>query len=465
MPRPALLLPSIAFLVACGPIGSEGAAPVAPTSQNPPTMPDPSDTPEPMTPSDENPDVTPPNTLTGTLPPPAVEGSGADCEVPMLFEYPALPDIEALPDPFLSMVGTRITRRAQWACRRAEIAAQVQQYSLGPKPARPAGVSGEATSGGIRVTVEHEGQSISFDATITYPSTGTAPYPAMIGMGGSSLDNQALANLGVAIVDFPNNDVAEQQSGSSRGRGKFYTLYGANHAAGAMMAWAWGVSRLIDALEQTPGANIDVARLGVTGCSRNGKGALVAGAFDERIALTIPQESGAGGSSLWRIADWARAEWVASGSPAGGDIQTLRQIVNENVWFTNTFRQFSESVNKLPFDQHLVMGLVAPRALFVVDNTWMVWLGQLSSHGGAVAAHTIWEALGIPDKMGASQVGDSTHCTNVPAQQTAEINAYVRKFLLGDTDASLDTNVLYTDGNTQMDRARWMPWDVPALGE
>src|SRR4051812_15786894 len=86
-----------------------------------------------------------------------------------------------------------------------------------------------------------------------------------------------------------------------RGQGKFYTLYGSGHSAGALTAWAWGVSRIIDALELTPAAGINPQKIGVTGCSRNGKGAIVAGALDERIALTIPQESGSGGSACWRL--------------------------------------------------------------------------------------------------------------------------------------------------------------------
>src|SRR5699024_9940188 len=102
---------------------------------------------------------------------------------------------------------------------------------------------------------------------------------------------------------FPNNELAQQRGPQSRGKGKFYKMFGDSsaHSAGALMAWAWGVSRLIDALESTPGTKINYHRLGVTGCSRNGKGALVAGAFDERIILTIPQESGAGGVASWRI--------------------------------------------------------------------------------------------------------------------------------------------------------------------
>ena len=98
-------------------------------------------------------------------------------------------------------------------------------------------------------------------------------------------------------------------------------MYGSGHSAGALMAWSWGVSRLIDALEKTPAANIDTTRLGVTGCSRNGKGALAAGAFDERIKLTIPQEPGSGGSGTWRVSNWMLSQ--------GQNTQTLGQIVSE----------------------------------------------------------------------------------------------------------------------------------------
>lgn len=70
------------------------------------------------------------------------------------------------------------------------------------------------------------------------------------------------------------------------------------------MAWAWGAGRVIDALEATTATNkINLARIGVSGCSRNGKGAFVVGAFEPRIALTIPQESGSGGAACWRVSD------------------------------------------------------------------------------------------------------------------------------------------------------------------
>lgn len=133
----------------------------------------------------------------------------------------------------------------------------------------------------MKLTLFQGGKSISFTAKIS-GNSGTK-VPAIIAYGGASIPIPA----GVATITFNNDDMAAQQDKSSRGKGKFYNLYGASHSAGAMSAWAWGVSRIIDALESTTGHNIDTTKIGVTGCSRNGKGAMVAGAFDDRIALTV----------------------------------------------------------------------------------------------------------------------------------------------------------------------------------
>jgi hypothetical protein len=261
----------------------------------------------------------------------------------------------------------------------------------------------------------------------------------------------SLASLGVATVNLPNDSIAQQNSGSSRGMGMFYTLYGNNAPAGAMMAWAWGVSRLIDALEQTPSTKIDTKRLAVTGCSRNGKGALIAGAFDERIGLTIPQESGSGGAASWRVSDAQKA--------SGANIQTLGEITGENVWFASSFSQFNNAATKLPFDHHMVEGLVAPRALLVIENN-IDWLGPVSTYDNSVAGHMIWEALGIPDSMGFSLVGGHNHCA-FPSAQTAILQAFVRKFLIGNGTDS--TTVLSNDQNIMFDKATWVDWTVPTL--
>jgi hypothetical protein len=210
------------------------------------------------------------------------------------------------------------------------------------------------------------------------------------------------------------------------------------------------VSRIIDALEKTPEAGIDTKRIAVTGCSRYGKGALLAGALDERVALTIPQESGAGGSASWRVSQ--------AQSAMGVNVQTLSNAAGEQPWFRANFGTTfgGANVTKLPFDHHMVMGLVAPRPLLVIDNA-VDWLGMDSSFTAGSLAHPIWEALGVPDKMGYWQSTSHTHC-QFPAQQRAVLDAFVKKFLVGTGTA--DTRILRAD-SAKADLPAWMDWTTP----
>ena len=103
---------------------------------------------------------------------------------------------------------------------------------------------------------------------------------------------------------------------------------------------------------------------------------------------------------------------------------------------------------------------MAPRALLIIENTWQEWLGNESCYACSMAAHQIWEMMGIPEKMGVSQVGSSQHCGWSGAQQP-EVTAYVEKYLVG--DAGADTNILETDGDYDFDEETWLGWQVPAL--
>jgi GH35 family endo-1,4-beta-xylanase len=393
--------------------------------------------------------TTPISTVAPTWTATVTPGSSQVVNIP---PYSALQANAKLPDPFKFMNGNRMTKKAEWAARRNEISALAQAYEFGAKPPVPSNITGSYSSNRITVNVREAEKSISFSCSISYPSAGQAPYPAIIGIGGSFLDNNAIKNLGVAVINFPNDDIAAQMNTGSRGQGKFYNIYGRNHSAGALIAWAWGVDCLITALEKTPTAKIDPARLGVTGCSRNGKGALAAGAFCERIALTIPQESGSGGAASWRVSDAQKQ--------SGQNVQTLSQIIGENCWFTNSFSQFRNTATKLPYDHHSVAALCAPRALLIIENTSMEWLGKISTWTTGNVAHLVWEALGIPDRMGYSQVSHGDHC-GFPASQQPELTAYIQKFLLG--RGSGNTTIMKTDGGFKFDKARWVDWTVPNL--
>src|SRR5262249_52758137 len=153
--------------------------------------------------------------------------------------------------------------------------------------------------------------------------------------------------------------------------------------------------------------------------------------------------------------DVHQREWLDAGMmPDYGAVQTLAQIVQENVWFRDSFRQFANTATHLPFDHHMVMGLVAPRAMFVINNTDQWWLDRQGSHFGATTAHEVWEALGIPANMGTSQRGGHNHCVNVPQAELDQVTAFVAKFLVGGGTGS--TEVMFSDGNFPDARAEWI---------
>ncbi|KAJ2905893.1 4-O-methyl-glucuronoyl methylesterase [Zalerion maritima] len=248
------------------------------------------------------------------------------------------------------------------------------------------------------------------------------PCPAIIGIGGISIPFPS----SVGTINFGNDQMAAQMSPSSHGSGLFFDLYGSGHSAGALTAWSWGVSRLIDGLEQlgSDATGIDTTRLGVTGCSRNGKGAFMVGALEPRIALTIPQEPGSGGAACWRISDDEQSK--------GKNIQTVGRVVTENAWFSPRFNQHSQATATIPEYHHLLAGLVAPHGLYVAEND-IDWLGPASTTGCMMAGRLIYKTLGVENNMGYSLVGGHNHC-EFPSSQIGELEGYINAFLLGNGD-------------------------------
>ncbi|KAF9482459.1 hypothetical protein BDN70DRAFT_904682 [Pholiota conissans] len=396
------------------------------------------------------PTTTAPTTVTTTTTSAPPTGTATPGTCPTLPASLTLVSNSKLPNPFkFSADGSAVTTKAQWTCRQAEISQLFQRYELGTLPGKPAGITGSYSGNTLTINVSDSGKSISFTVSVSLPSSGTAPYPAIIAVGGMSIPTPA----GVAVLTFNNDDMAAQTDSSSRGKGKFYTIYGASHSASAMTAWAWGVSRIIDVLEVTPSLKLDLTKLAVTGCSRNGKGALVVGAFEPRIALTIPQESGSGGGGCWRISD----KMLASGI----NTQTASEIVGENVWFSTNFANYVKQIPVLPFDHHLLAALIAPRALLIIDNTGIDWLGPESVWGCMKTANKIWQALGVPDKMGVSQVGNHNHCA-FPSSEQPDLDAFINKFLKGQ---NTNTNIVKTDGANSLGfvDSDWIDWTVPTL--
>ncbi len=364
-----------------------------------------------------------------------------------------------LPDPFTTLAGSRISTKDEWKCRREEIGAMYEKIMYGDKPRNPEKVEGKLAGSTFTVTVTDKGKTASFAVTISGAGTKDKPKPAMIGFGGGFMGNTcgslggALTGLDIAQIIFNPDNVAPE---SQRGKGKFYDIYGSNAEAGTIMAWAWGVSRLIDALEKTPEAGIDVKHLGITGCSRWGKGSLAVGAFDTRIALTIPQESGSGGASLWRVGAQVNRQ------KGKQFVQGLNSAGSEGNWMKTTFKNYDGRENTLPFDQHMLVGMIAPRPLLIIDNAGQEWLGEVPSNYCGQASKEIFDALGVSENYTYSQEGGHAHCS-LPNGQFDEVKDFINKFLLG---KDVKTGKIdYTKNSEQIrwNKSDWIDWTTPTL--
>ncbi len=380
-----------------------------------------------------------------------VEDPGASCTVGPMPEFSSLTANAKLPDPFKKMDGTRITDKSEWACRREEILKQGFAFIYGEKPVPPEGaVTGTVSNNQISVQVNDAGGSISFNVAVNM-NGATAPAPAIIRYGNSG----APAPSGVASINF---SAVEMTGGDGPKSGPFYDLYGSDHPAGYLVAQAWQVSRILDVLEQNPGT-IDPYRIGVTGCSRLGKGAFVAGVLDNRIALTIPVESGLGGTVGLRLVEvmdsYSNSEWPYHGISY---VRWLSEVALGQ--FTTGNSASADNTDKLPVDMHEMMALIAPRGLLISDNPSGTYPG-LDKNAAWVTANVgklAFEALGVGDAF-TYHGGSGSHCSEFRAAPV--FNAMVDKFLKGNDAAA--TGTFATDLPNPPGYQNNIDWEPPTL--
>ncbi|WP_198172634.1 T9SS type A sorting domain-containing protein [Hymenobacter ginkgonis] len=379
----------------------------------------------------------------------SAENTGGSCAAPPLPTFAQLPAIQPLPDPFLWADGRgRTTNFSDWECRRNEIKAQIENYEIGTKPVKPQTITaiytaGTGTAGTLTVNVTVNGKTATLTSQVVLP-TGAGPFPAVIGMNSptGSVPAAVFTGRNVATIQYNHNNVTTY--GNPQLTDPFYQLYPDHDLSnsGQYAAWSWGVSRLIDGLELVQASlPIDLKHIGVTGCSYAGKMALFAGALDERIALTIAQESGGGGAPAWRVSETL------------GGVEKLD--ATDYNWFKDDMKQFATTnVPKLPHDHHELMAMVAPRALLVTGNTDFEWLANPSAYVSARATHEVYKTFGLGDRFGFYIDGGHNHCA-VPTAQVPVMQAFVDKFLLGNTTVSTDYT---TNPYPAVDYQRWYKW-------
>lgn len=153
----------------------------------------------------------------------------------------------------------------------------------------------------------------------------------------------------------------------------------ADNAWGAVGAWAWGASRIMDYLETD--TDINSKQVAVVGHSRGAKAALWAGAQDERFAMVVGNSSDAAGAALF------------SGKQSGGSFQ---KIANEmSVWYPKNILKYAGQTENLPFDQHMLLALIAPRLLYIESSMDDSTTNPPSDFLGATAAEPAYALYGL----------------------------------------------------------------------
>jgi hypothetical protein len=289
-------------------------------------------------------------------------------------------------DPLTLSNGSRVTSEAVWMHeRRPELLNLFRDNIYGRTPDQsdthvsfevrdvtPGVMDGTATR--KQVTIHYTGPrgKGSFDLLLFVPTHVKKPVPTFLlacnRQNRDILDptravkspfwpaEQIIAR-GYAAAAFYLTQVAPDEDDNFK-RG-VYTIYDGNrkpNSWGALAAWAWGCSRVMDYLQTDP--DIDHHRVALVGHSRGGKTALWCGAQDERFAMVVSNESGLAGAAYTRNKQGEQIPHIIEHFP---------------YWFCDNYKQYANAPDTLPVDQHELIALIAPRLVYVesaIEDTW-----------------------------------------------------------------------------------------------
>jgi hypothetical protein len=349
--------------------------------------------------------------------------------------FDQLPAVEEFPDPLKMLDGTAVTTVDDWNVKRKpELKALFQHYMYGQMPAAlpitatvrsvykdclggkatmkqvlvsfgpadcpaidlllivPNRPAGETTSSkappvilGLNFTGNHtvlEDPRIEMTRSWLRDGAGVEQHratEASRGKGAGQWEIEQSIDRGYAVATFYYGDVVPDQAGLTGGIHPYYFSDADNW--GAIAAWAWGVHRAVDYL--VTDKDIDPKRIVVFGHSRNGKAALVAAAFDDRIAAAIPHQAGCGGTGPSR-----------SKNPKAETVTRINKAFPH--WFNAEFKKFGGSESKLPLDQNCLVALCFPRAVLLSNGEQDQWANPSGQLDVLRSANRVYQKFGVP---------------------------------------------------------------------
>ena len=333
-----------------------------------------------------------------------------------------------LPDPLLTEAGKVVKNRRQWEkVRRPELMALFETEMFGKMPGKPVDMhfkllSSDAEALGGKATRKEV--AVYFDAAekvymvllMYVPNDRKGPVPAFLGVNfkgnhGTTDDPEVsmptdqqlegygpkyrlearganahrwpyeyVISQGYAVVTFSREDVDPDWHDGFKNGVHAVMDKGLERKAdswGTVATWSWGLSRALDYLETDK--DIDSRKVAVIGHSRLGKAALWAGAVDQRFALVISNNSGCSGAAI------SRRQF--------GE-HLLRINTTFPHWFCENYKKYNSKEDTLPFDQHELIAMIAPRPVYVASASSDHWADPKGEMLALANASPVYELYG-----------------------------------------------------------------------
>lgn len=319
-----------------------------------------------------------------------------------------------LPELFEFNNGNRVQSIDDWEKRRDEIKKILseEEYGFFPKSHVPISVKvleedsdrycrGRVIYKRVLLTLNFGSEEFSFPVCIAIPKQ-SRPCPAFLYVSfydsfpNKYLPVEEICDQGFAVVSFCYEDVTSDNDDFSNGLSKFFSeLITTNKADGLtvrnvspysndekrnfgkILVWSWAAMHVMDYIESVDG--IDKDNVAIVGHSRLGKTALVTGAFDDRFRYTISNDSGQSGAAIARGKVGERVSDICK---------------RFSYWFNSEYEKYSDNEQLMPFDQHFLLSLVAPRNLYVASASEDSWADPRSEFLSSVAISKVYEVYG-----------------------------------------------------------------------